>query len=264
MPSVTKSTESDLSVSSLQQGCEAATSSPMKGKLKSGKAKQRRALSSRIKRLFDSKKDRKKKKKNAINENSDFDQYIALDCEMVGVGPCKRTALARCTVIDYHGNCLYDSYVKPSETVTDYRTRWSGIRKEHIEQGVPFEKVRDHMTELMQGKILIGHAIHNDLKALQITHPAELIRDTSKCLKIRNLMGIDSMQGLALRTLSKQLLHREIQKGEHCSLEDATATMDLFKLAESQSDSQSDHQSKPSLLHTFMNDVYWPVDFDNQ
>lgn len=34
---------------------------------------------------------------------------------------------------------------------------------------------------LSQGRILVGHAIRNDLNALLIGHPRKLIRDTAKC-----------------------------------------------------------------------------------
>ena len=47
---------------------------------------------------------------------------VALDCEMVGVGPDgTRSALARVAVVNAEGNVLLDVFVKPKEKVTDYR-----------------------------------------------------------------------------------------------------------------------------------------------
>lgn len=55
---------------------------------------------------------------------------------MVGVGPGGREhMLARITMVNIHGNVIYDKYVKPRETVVDYRTAISGIRPEHLWDG---------------------------------------------------------------------------------------------------------------------------------
>lgn len=70
-------------------------------------------------------------------------KIVAMDCEMVGTGPeghCSE--LARCSVLDYDGEVLYDQYIQPSRPVTNYRTRWSGIKKQHLKHAVPFEKAR--------------------------------------------------------------------------------------------------------------------------
>lgn len=71
---------------------------------------------------------------------------VALDCEMVGTGPGGRCSeLARCSILDYHGNVLYDKYVRPRQPVTDYRTRWSGIRSHHLHNATPFTQAREEV-----------------------------------------------------------------------------------------------------------------------
>lgn len=56
-------------------------------------------------------------------------KYIALDCEMVGVGVNgEESSLARVSIVNYHGAILLDEIVKQRERVVDYRTEWSGIR----------------------------------------------------------------------------------------------------------------------------------------
>ena len=48
---------------------------------------------------------------------------------MVGVGPNGiDDALARVSIVNYHGNVLLDVYVSPNQRVTDWRTKYSGIR----------------------------------------------------------------------------------------------------------------------------------------
>ena len=59
-----------------------------------------------------------------------------MDCEMVGVGfGGKDSILARVSIVNHFGHCIYDKYVKPREKVTDYRTAVSGIRPKDIENG---------------------------------------------------------------------------------------------------------------------------------
>lgn len=62
---------------------------------------------------------------------------LAMDCEMVGVGATgDESVLARISVVNQHGHCVYDKFVKPKEKVTDYRTWVSGVRPEDLENGM--------------------------------------------------------------------------------------------------------------------------------
>mmetsp|Transcript_5052 Transcript_5052/g.8872 ORF Transcript_5052/g.8872 Transcript_5052/m.8872 type:complete len:425 (-) Transcript_5052:164-1438(-) len=109
-------------------------------------------------------------------------KHVSLDCEMVGVGPGAYTsAVARVCILDWDGEIVLDTFVKVNEPVTDYRTFVSGIRKEDIESdsAMDREKCRALVQSIIRGKILIGHALHNDLDVLNITHPSHQIRDTS-------------------------------------------------------------------------------------
>lgn len=160
-------------------------------------------------------------------------KYLALDCEMVGTGPppASDNVLARVSIVNYHGEQIYDSYVQslPDVQVTDYRTFVSGIRPEHMRPDVarPFAEVQKEVAQLLDGKILVGHALKNDLDVLILSHPKRDIRDTARHAPFRKTsMG----RAPALRKLAKELLGMEIQGGEHSSVEDARATMLLFRL----------------------------------
>ena len=51
-------------------------------------------------------------------------KFFAIDCEMVGGGPQGQISmLARCSVVSYDGDVVFDEYIKPDEPVTCYRTR---------------------------------------------------------------------------------------------------------------------------------------------
>ncbi|MCJ1287723.1 3'-5' exonuclease [Xylographa opegraphella] len=163
-----------------------------------------------------------------ISRDVEAGKYIAIDCEMVGVGPTPDhdSALARVSLVNYHGEQLYDSFVLPKEAVTDFRTHVSGITPQLLKLARSFEEVQRDVAGLMQDKILVGHAIRNDLEALMLGHPRRDIRDTSRYPGFRALAGGKTP---ALKRLAKELLGVEIQGGEHSSIEDARATMLLFR-----------------------------------
>ena len=63
-------------------------------------------------------------------------KHLGLDCEMVGVGPEGiQSALARVVIVNSYGNVIYDQFCLTKERVTDYRTKVSGIRPEHLVEG---------------------------------------------------------------------------------------------------------------------------------
>ena len=159
---------------------------------------------------------------------------VAIDCEMVGVGKTKsRSILARVAVVDEHGVCLLDTHVRPTERITDFRTRWSGIRARDLVGAPTFDSVRHRVAQLVRGKILVGHAIHNDLNVLNISHPPALVRDTAFFQGLRRALAAVSdkyccSQCPSLKNLCRHVLHLSIQEGEHCPVEDAAATMKLY------------------------------------
>ncbi|KAJ7307119.1 hypothetical protein JRQ81_009101 [Phrynocephalus forsythii] len=164
-------------------------------------------------------------------------KMVAIDCEMVGTGPGGRNSdLARCSVVGYDGDVIYDKYVRPLSPITNYRTRWSGIRRQHMANAVPFRVAQKEILKILSGKIVVGHAIHNDFKALKYFHPKSLTRDTSKIPLLNHKAGFPENEVASLKRLTKQLLHKDIQVGQngHSSVEDARATMELYKVIEAE------------------------------
>ncbi|PVD25041.1 hypothetical protein C0Q70_15538 [Pomacea canaliculata] len=141
---------------------------------------------------------------------------LAMDCEMVGVGRNgEESVLARVSLVNQHGNCIYDKFVKAREKVTDYRTHVSGVRPDNLEDGEDFHTVQKEVSDLLEGHILVGHAIHNDLKVLFLDHPRRDIRDTSRYKPFRQLMGGRTP---SLKKLTSALLGVAVQEGEHNSI----------------------------------------------
>ncbi|OAA68324.1 RNA exonuclease 4 [Niveomyces insectorum RCEF 264] len=178
-------------------------------------------------------------------------KYIALDCEMVGIGEAGRDdALARVSVVDFFGRQVYDSYVRPQagQRVVDWRTAVSGVAPRHLRIARPFADVQAVVADLLAGgngggggsgsgsdahntestapRILIGHDVRHDLLVLGLAHPPRLIRDTAKFSGFRKY---GHGRKPALRVLAQSLLGVDIQQGAHSSVEDARATMQLFR-----------------------------------
>ena len=60
---------------------------------------------------------------------------LAIDCEMVGVGPMGEHARGRVSIVNEFGYCLLDKFVKPKVPITDYKTAFSGIRESDLVHG---------------------------------------------------------------------------------------------------------------------------------
>jgi RNA exonuclease 4 len=155
-------------------------------------------------------------------------RYVAMDCEMVGVGPApnRESALARVSIVNFDGDQIYDSYVKPLEPVTDWRTHVSGILPKHMLEARSLTEVQDDVCKILQDRVLVGHALSHDLDVLFLSHPRRDIRDTARHPAYRKLAGGSSPR---LKILASELLGLDIQVGEHSSVEDARACMLLFR-----------------------------------
>jgi RNA exonuclease 4 len=159
---------------------------------------------------------------------TELGKYIAMDCEMVGVGPNPEheSALARISIVNFNGEQVYDSFVRPKEMVTDWRTHVSGVAPKHMVEARTFEQVQKDVAEILDQRVLVGHAVSNDLDALLLSHPKRDIRDTSKHQAYRKVAGGSAPR---LKILAEEFLGLKIQDGEHSSVEDAKATMLLYR-----------------------------------
>jgi RNA exonuclease 4 len=117
-------------------------------------------------------------------------KYISLDCEFVGIGPeGTESALARVSIVNFHGAVVLDTFVKTTEKVVDYRTWVSGVREGDLRNGMfysprriqssgreriltisarvlqapSFKEVQKQVSDILKGRVLVGHAVQNDL-----------------------------------------------------------------------------------------------------
>jgi len=168
------------------------------------------------------------------NDSFELTPIVALDCEMVGVGEDGiESMLAQVCVINEHGNILYCSYSRAYKTVTDYRTHVSGILPHHIDseagsRAAPFAQVQSAVRDLIANRIVVGHALENDFKALKLTHPRDAVRDTAKWRPL--LRPPRFHRPRRLRHLARDFCALSIQCGDsHDPAEDALAALAVYK-----------------------------------
>jgi len=173
-------------------------------------------------------------RRKASEASKKMTRIIGIDCEMVGVGPSKESRLAKVCLVNHRGEILYESFAKPMEKVTDFRTRWSGIRQRDLVDAPPFWKVQTDVADLVRGKILVGHQLKGDLEALILKHPKSLLRDTARYMPFRKLDSFGKHRASKLKELCLKELGKTIQEGEHDPYVDARAALELYKTSSKQ------------------------------
>lgn len=180
-------------------------------------------------------------------------RFVALDCEMVGVGEnSSRSSLARVVILNWKGQTLFDEYVKQSEPVSDHRTFVSGITEEDLQQAtMPLHTCRLIVSKILFGQILVGHGLENDLRALGIDHPWWMIRDTAfyePFMSARNNMFLPRK----LKDLVYERLGKEIQAigKPHSPYEDAKWAMNLYKSVRSDWESHMQYMVQRSVIES--------------
>lgn len=86
----------------------------------------------------------------------------------------------RVCILNSAGNVLLDRWVRPNEKVTDFRTKVSGVRPSNLRDAPVFDEVQRQVSDLLKGRIIVGHALENDLEALLLNHRRADVRDTAK------------------------------------------------------------------------------------
>jgi len=196
--------------------------------------------SSTVDATQESKRTRKSKKWNGRKREEELtteeqSKFVALDCEMVGIGPNgRKSSLARVTIVTWDEKVLFDEVIRQDEEVTDYRTFVSGITASVLEEAeMDIAACKSRVLEILEDKILVGHGLKNDLRVLGISHPWYMTRDTAKYepfMKVRFDDGV--LWPRSLKELAEEKLNKKMQvDGEpHCPVVDAVAALDLYRL----------------------------------
>lgn len=178
---------------------------------------------------------------------------VAIDCGMVrlpapqGATKKKRQKqkyqqyLRRVCIVDGTGRILLNETVRVPALPPSYQTKFaqklSGSLPningslDDLNVGQSQQAICQQAAALLRGRIVVGHGVQGDLKALEITHhPVKLLRDTATYPPFLRPNGKSSR----LCTLVRDRLGRSIQRPDkfHCCVEDARAALDLYKSAQ--------------------------------
>ncbi|KAJ7822728.1 hypothetical protein B0H14DRAFT_2518820 [Mycena olivaceomarginata] len=152
---------------------------------------------------------------------------LATICVVVGPGGIT-SMLARVVVVKFRGECLLDTFVRPTMPVTDHR----GIQPWQLtsHDAVPFEVVQQTIANIIRGKIIVGYKLWDDLSVLDAPHPAKATRDVALYLPFINAMN-NLGERISLANLIWHLMRRRCQEGRIDPTENARAAMDLYRSA---------------------------------
>ena len=162
------------------------------------------------------------------------------------------SVLARVSLVDYFGRCLFDTFVRVEERVTDYRHHITGITESDLSStnSMLFGECRQRVICLIRNKVLVGHGLENDLAVLGIRHPWYDIRDTCTYYPYLKKDHFGRPCPSRLCHLAKIHLGIEIQKKDrpHCPVEDACAAMALYRKLQVGWDSQMNIRRSGAML----------------
>ncbi|GME68635.1 unnamed protein product [[Candida] boidinii] len=149
-------------------------------------------------------------------------KMISLDCEMAYTS--KGFELIKLSVVDFMTEkTLIDRIIKPYGEVIDLNSHVSGI------DSIPEDAMSyDHAMKFLykitdENTIIVGHGLENDLNVLRIIYP-NIIDTAILFSESFNPMYKDPLKKLAWKYLSKN-----IQAGQHDSLEDAVIPIQIVK-----------------------------------
>jgi len=109
---------------------------------------------------------------NQGNKRGKETQVLALDCERVLTDKGER--LARVSIVNFYGNIVFDTLVKPcnhyyeEHQVLDYREWITGIKPIDLDHAPTFGNIEPIIKKIVKDKTIAGHSLQDDFKILKL------------------------------------------------------------------------------------------------
>jgi len=109
---------------------------------------------------------------NQGNKRGKETQVLALDCERVLTDKGER--LARVSIVNFYGNIVFDTLVKPcnhyyeEHQVLDYREWITGIKPIDLDHAPTFGNIEPIIKKIVKDKTIVGHSLQDDFKILKL------------------------------------------------------------------------------------------------
>lgn len=150
--------------------------------------------------------------------------------------------IGRFSIVDYHGKTIYDVFAHYPEQAGYTKTlpqawRRLGVYWPDIEPSNgarPVAEVEHNIRRIVEGRLVVGHATYNDVGVCSPwVFQGVATRDTQLFEPYREY-GLPPQRKPKLSVLAEEVLGWTIQRGDHSSVEDAAATMALYRMHEAE------------------------------
>jgi RNA exonuclease 4 len=171
--------------------------------------------------------------KSLKNSQKKITPVIALDAEML-ICEDNSKQIGRLSIVNFNRVVLYDSFFKPSKRVKNYLTRYSGLTFLNTNRAPLFEEEKEKIEKILKNAVIVGHSLSSDQEVLNIKWNWKQIRDISLFPAFKK-----GNKKTSLKDMTEKYLEIEIQNGEHSSVEDARAALEVYKLYKREIDEYS-------------------------
>jgi len=154
-------------------------------------------------------------------------KYVALDAEYVETINGKEPL--QVSILDYDGNVIFNRYFKPTADVVEMRQPRKTLLKKLKSKLVNYADYKNDIVTILKDKVIIGHDLIHDIRALGLNPDEFKIVDTAYLPPFMT----NTKKSLSLKILTKLYLNRNIQSASklrmHNARENAKAALNLVR-----------------------------------
>ncbi len=178
------------------------------------------------------------------------DSYVCIDLETTGLNP-RTDKIIEIGAVRVENNRIveqWETFVNPGRQLEERIIELTGIRDEQLAQAPPVGEVLSEFLELAGDEVLLGHRVLFDysfLKKAMVDEKRSFERKGIDTLKIARKYLAD----LESRSLAYLCGHFAIPHSAHRALNDAVATVELYRRLTELYYGQEEAEGRKSLFH---------------